>query len=146
MTRTTPLSRALLLSAALTAPVAAQVTLATPQRCSMAFEVAVREGPSAGALLDGEFSFSLDRAGSLQGSFALHDGRTLAVSGHAIGRLLGLTIDMGGGQYLWGTGTGSQAIAGPECGAAIGGTLAGPLDGDIGDWKRKGKPGQGTLN
>lgn len=132
-------------SAALVAPVSAQVADATIQRCVMEFEAAVRQGPSAGLVLEGEFRFSLDRAGMLQGHFALRGGRSLPVTGQAIGRLLGLSFDMGGGQYLWGTGAGSQPIAGPECGAAIGGTFAGPLDGDIGDWKPKGRPKPGTL-
>lgn len=114
--------------------------------CSMGFEAAVRQGPSAGVVLLGELSFAVERSGVLTGEFALEDGQTIPVVGQVTGRLIGLVFDLGQEQYVWGTGMGLNPIVSEDCGGALGGTFAGPADGDLGDWKPKGKPGKGILN
>lgn len=108
--------------------------------CGMDFDVAVRSGPSAGLSLKGDLYFSFDRAGELQGDFTPEGGKAIPVVGQVHGHLIGLVFDFGDAGIVWGTGTGVNPIFGLDCGDVVGGLFAGPADGDIGDWKGKGKP------
>lgn len=108
--------------------------------CGLDFEVAVRHGPSAGLRLKGDLFFSFDRSGALRGDFTPTGGSRVPTVGQVQGRTMGLVFSFGGEEYVWGTGSAAQPIFGLDCGAVIGGTFAGPKDGDIGDWIAKAKP------
>lgn len=114
--------------------------------CSMGFEAAVRQGPAAGLVLLGELNFAVDASGSLEGAFVLDDGQSIPTFGQVNGRAIHLVFSLGDEQYVYGTGTALEPIVSESCGATMGGTFAGPGEGDLGDWRPKGKPRPETLN
>lgn len=114
--------------------------------CSMGFEAAVRQGPAAGLVLLGDLNFAVDASGSLEGAFVLDDGQSIPTFGQVNGRAIHLVFDLGDEQYVYGTGTALEPIVSENCGAEVGGTFAGPGEGDLGDWRRRGKPKPEVLN
>jgi hypothetical protein len=115
---------------------------------SMGFEAAVRIGPSAGTVLDGMLTLDMSEDGAIdRGSFVLADGAEIPVVGQISGRAISLLFDLGDGAFVAGTGLAQDDLERcPEViDGFVGGPLAGPGEGDLGDW-RKGKPGRGVLN
>ena len=109
--------------------------------CSIDFEAAVRQGPSMGTALNGKLSFDIADDGSLMGNLVTTDNKTIPVVGQVNNRAISLGFELQKvgeqteGMYIFGTGLAWLPIA-PEsqCGAIMGGTFAGPMPGDLGDW------------
>jgi hypothetical protein len=97
-------------------------------------------------VLLGDLSFTVDSTGSLDGAFVLEDGSSIPTVGQVNGRAIHLVFSLGDEQYVYGTGTALQPIVSESCGETMGGTFAGPGEGDLGDWRPKGKPKNETLN
>jgi hypothetical protein len=114
----------------------------------MEFEAAVRIGTSAGTVLEGVLTLDMSEHGAIdRGSFVLADGAEIPVVGQIDGRAISLLFDLGDGAFVAGTGLAQDDLKScPEViDGFVGGPLAGPGEGDLGDWRRKGKPGKGVI-
>ncbi|MEA2595561.1 MAG: hypothetical protein QOF01_2030 [Thermomicrobiales bacterium] len=110
-------------------------------RCVVAFEAAIRQGPSAGMVYQGilrlplEADSAIDHGTLIVGVGEDDDAPQLSevpVVGQASGRAVNLLITVGDGQYVYGIGTFEHPVG--RCQGRMGGPLVGPLPGDAGDW------------
>lgn len=101
--------------------------------CGMLFEVAVRQGPSAGARLRGILKIGADATGAVTGTLMAADGTILPVVGQATGKAITLFFDGGTAGQLYGVGVINGDLA--TCAISdMGGPVVGPAAGDSGDW------------
>ena len=117
----------------------------------LSLELAVRQGPNAGAAWRGELRVSTDETGGLSGVYmarkdeagasmeaAAADADPMAgtqelpVVGQANGRAINLMITVADGQHVFGVGTLENDIS--QCAGEMGGPFVGPEAGDTGDW------------
>jgi hypothetical protein len=70
----------------------------------------------------GSLTFQVDTSGGLSGSFIAEGRPALQVVGQISGRTVNLAADLGGGQYLFGSGTAQSTANG--CPMIAGGPLA----------------------
>jgi hypothetical protein len=111
----------------------ANATSRSDSMCVQPFEIAIHQGPSAGLVLQGMLALQVKKDGRIDnGVFVLPDGSRLTVVGQTHGRAVHLLVDRGDGQFIFGVGTGQQAIR--ECTGPVGGPAVGPLPGDSGAW------------
>lgn len=110
--------------------------------CSLPFRATVNVGPSQGTVLEGDLIFDVDMTGDLQGQLEMEDATAIPVFGQVVGRAISLIFELepgsedSAGSYIYGTGTTRNPILeDPQCGTVLGGTFAGPEEGDMGDWK-----------
>jgi hypothetical protein len=105
------------------------------------FTAVVRQGPTRGMILAGKLRLRASRDGAVDGSVVSNDGAVLVnLVGQVNGHALYLTFDLG---YSGRTRTrmfavGTLSTAFPDCTGAMGGSLTGPQDGDLGDWSANG--------
>ena len=90
--------------------------------CSGSFKASTRLGVGEGLELLGNLTFQIDPSGALSGNFAGGGQTSIQVVGQVSGRSVNLAADLGGGQYLFGSGT-AQSIAN-GCPTIAGGSLA----------------------
>ena len=102
-------------------------------RLLVPFEIAVRQGPNAGLLLEGGLALTIAPSGAIdEGSFTLDDGSVIAVVGQTTGRALNLIFDLRERGLAYGVGT---AVFDPrQATGPMGGPFVGPAAGDLGDW------------
>jgi hypothetical protein len=119
----------------------AQEQMSEAVKCVIPFKAAVNVGPSSGTALEGNLMIEVDGAGDLQGQLEMESGEPIPVFGQVVGRAISLifelepTTESAVGSYIFGTGTTRNPIqTDPLCGTALGGTFAGPEEGDTGDW------------
>lgn len=120
----------------------AALTAAQSQTCTLAFNGAIRLGPSTSELiaggktpgaLAGQLTFGLDAQGALsQARLQLADGTSFPFVGQATGRAFNARVDFGNGLVLVTVGTADQDLS--ACQGQIDGVLTGPQIGDLGDW------------
>ena len=99
------------------------------------FRASVHQGPSAGLAMRGTLRLTIGRSGALNGALIQRSGRKvnrIRVVGQVQGRSISLLMKLRGRRYVAGTGTIEHPIR--RCRGFIGGTLAGPFNGDIGSW------------
>lgn len=118
------------------------------QSCSMAFEATVGVGPNTGLALTGDLVFEIAPDGQIPQGWLIPDsGAPIPVSGQVQGRSIGLLFQVGEDQAIFGTGVAGGDLS--QCDGTwdgdLGGPFAGPASGDLGDWRRKGKPGKGVI-
>jgi hypothetical protein len=120
---------------------AAAVSAMQDATCLLEIVAAIRLGPSAGVIIDGnvpgelrgELSFAIGADGAIDsGRFRLEGGAELPVVGQADGRALNLRVDIAADQTLILVGTSAQRLE--QCTGDIDGLLTGPRVGDLGDW------------
>jgi len=106
--------------------------------CSGSFKANTDLGIGEGLKLLGNLSFQIDTSGALSGNFAGGGGQAIQVVGQVSGRSVNLAADLGGGQYLFGSGTVQSAANG--CPMIAGGPLvvesapgSGPAE-RVGSW------------
>ena len=124
--------------------------------CTMAFEVTVHEGPSAGLILAGILNFSIDENSALTGTLTREDGpimnssmemgdSSLPVTGQVNGQGVNLLFVLNEDLALAGIGTSSVDLR--QCAEAddffVLGPAVGPQAGDQGDWRGRGGRGGG---
>ncbi len=95
------------------------------------FEAAVHVGSDAGLSLAGTLLLEVTD-GSAEGTMTRDDGTSLPLVGQVTGRAISLVIDLGDGQYIFGTGASWNDFL--SCDSVGGGTFTGPNPGDLGDW------------
>lgn len=105
------------------------------------FQAMVRQGPTRGMILAGRLRLRADYNGEVVGTIVSPDNAVLVhLSGTVVGRALNLTFDLGYSGYtrtrMFAVGTLTTPF--PDCTGAMGGTITGPQDGDIGDWSANG--------
>jgi hypothetical protein len=106
--------------------------------CSGSFKASTGLGIGEGLELLGSLSFQIDTSGALSGNFAGGGGPAIQVVGQVSGRSVNLAANLGGGQYLFGSGTAQSTANG--CPMIAGGPLvvesapgAGPAE-RVGSW------------
>jgi hypothetical protein len=106
--------------------------------CSGSFKANTDLGVGEGLKLLGSLTFQVDTSGGLSGSFVGTGQPAIQVVGQVSGRSVNLAADLGGGQYLFGSGTVQSAANG--CPMIAGGPLsiesapsAGPAE-RVGSW------------
>ena len=106
--------------------------------CSGSFKASTGLGIGEGLELLGSLSFQIDTSGALSGNFAGGGGPPIQVVGQVSGRSVNLAANLGGGQYLFGSGTAQSTANG--CPMIAGGPLsvesapgAGPAE-RVGSW------------
>jgi hypothetical protein len=90
--------------------------------CSGSFKASTGLGIGEGLELLGSLSFQVDTSGALRGRFAGGGRSPIQVVGQVSGRSVNLAADLGGGQYLFGSGTAQSSANG--CPTIAGGPLA----------------------
>jgi hypothetical protein len=90
--------------------------------CSGSFKASTGLGIGEGLELLGSLSFQIDTSGALSGNFAASGRSPIQVVGQVSGRSVNLAADLGGGQYLFGSGTVQSAAN--DCPMIAGGPLA----------------------
>jgi hypothetical protein len=90
--------------------------------CSGSFKASTGLGIGEGLELLGSLSFQIDASGALSGNFSGGGQPSVRVVGQVSGRSVNLAADLGGGQYLFGSGTVQSAAN--ECPMIAGGPLA----------------------
>lgn len=118
------------------------------QSCTLPFEATVGTGPNAGFAMSGDLVFEIAEDGQVpQGWLIRETDAAVPVTGQITGRSIGLIFDLGDGGVLFGTGIadGEMMACDGLWEGDLGGPFAGPESGDLGDWRRKGKPGKGLL-
>lgn len=123
-----------------TIPVAARAAQGDDDVCVLAFQAAVRLGPSLDGNENewaGELRFSLDEDGAVSDGSLLLDGLdeqdAFPVTGQATGSTLIFRIEtLEDGAAVVAVGAGERDIS--RCRGTYSGLLSGPLPGDIGDW------------
>ncbi len=91
----------------------------------------VRLGPDKGMSWKGILKLSVASSGAVSGVLERSGAASVKVSGTAMGQSITLVFDLGG-KYVFGTGGLNRDIR--QNPTALGGTLSGPAEGDIGDW------------
>jgi hypothetical protein len=100
--------------------------------CAGSFKATTDLGVGEGLKLLGSLSFQVDPSGSLSGTFTSGGQPDIQVVGQVSGRAVNLAADLGGGKYLFGSGTmqssanGCPTIAGGPLAVEAGGTSGGP--------------------
>jgi hypothetical protein len=100
--------------------------------CTGSFKATTDLGIGEGLKLLGSLSFRVDPSGSLSGTFTSGGQPDIQVVGQVTGRSVNLAADLGGGQYLFGSGTvqssanGCPTIAGGPLAVETGSSAAGP--------------------
>lgn len=89
--------------------------------CSGSFKASTGLGIGDGLQLLGSLTFQVDTSGGLSGSFIAQGQPALQVVGQVSGRTVNLAADLGGGQYLFGSGTAQSTANG--CPMIAGGPL-----------------------
>ena len=92
----------------------------------------VRLGPDKGMVWKGVLRLTVATNGAVSGTLERPGGSTVKVTGTVIGQSISLVFDLGGGKYVFGTGGLNRDLR--QKPSAMGGTLAGPNEGNIGDW------------
>ncbi len=104
--------------------------------CVLPFDVAIRQGPSAGTDLLGYLALITDETGASSGAFVTEDEQTLPVVGQINGHAVNLMFTPAAGPPIFGVGTSAVDLS--TCHGALyspgGGPLVGPNAGDSGDW------------
>jgi hypothetical protein len=104
--------------------------------CVLPFDVAIRQGPTAGTELLGYLALITDETGATSGAFVTDDEQTLAVVGQINGHAVNLMFTPAEGPPIFGVGTSAVDLS--TCHGAlytpVGGPLVGPEAGDSGDW------------
>ena len=96
------------------------------------FTATVRLGPDRGWFLAGDLRLEVNRDGTASGRLTRMGKATVNVSGTIKAQAVHLAFEVDGAKYVFGTGVLDRPVdASPK---AMGGTLAGPREGDIGDW------------
>ncbi len=90
--------------------------------CTGSFNATTDLGIGEGLKLLGSLSFQLDPSGSLSGTFTSGGQPDIQVVGQVTGRAVNLAADLGGGKYLFGSGTMQGSANG--CPTIAGGPLA----------------------
>ena len=90
--------------------------------CSGSFKASTDLGIGEGLKLLGSLTFQVDTSGGLSGSFIGTGQPAIQVVGQVSGRSVNLAADLGGGQYLFGSGTVQSSANG--CPTIAGGPLA----------------------
>jgi len=90
--------------------------------CSGSFKASTGLGIGEGLELLGSLTFQVDTSGALSGNFAGGGRPAIQVVGQVSGRSVNLAADLGGGQYLFGSGTAQSTANG--CPTIAGGPLA----------------------
>jgi hypothetical protein len=90
--------------------------------CSGSFKASTGLGIGEGLELLGSLTFQIDTSGALSGNFAGGGRSPIQVVGQVSGRSVNLAADLGGGQYLFGSGTAQSSANG--CPTIAGGPLA----------------------
>ena len=90
--------------------------------CTGTFKATTDLGVGEGLKLLGSLSFQIDPSGSLSGTFTSGGQPDIQVVGQVSGRAVNLAADLGGGKYLFGSGT-MQGLAN-GCPTIAGGPLA----------------------
>jgi hypothetical protein len=106
---------------------------ATGELCLIPFEMAVRQGPSAGTKFSGVLAVKTDQEGRVDGTFVAGGGALATVAGQATGRAVTLVFDLGQNGVVYGVGGGDADFSSCRM-RSLGGPLVGPLPGDAGDW------------
>jgi hypothetical protein len=124
----------------MTQPAAAQAS-GKIQKCTLPFDASVTQGPSAGTKLSGKLTFQVDQTGDFTGELVTASAAKIAVVGQVVGRAVSLVFelekatDTSKGSYIFGTGaTLHRIMDSKDCGGVLGGTFAGPKEGDTGHW------------
>lgn len=100
--------------------------------CTGSFKATTNLGVGEGLNLLGSLSFQVDPSGSLSGTFTTGGQPDIQVVGQVSGRAVNLAADLGGGKYLFGSGTmqnsanGCPTIAGGPLAVETGGSSGGP--------------------
>ena len=100
--------------------------------CTGSFRATTDLGIGEGLKLLGSLSFQVDSSGGLSGTFASGGQPDIQIVGQVTGRAVNLAADLGGGQYLFGSGTvqssanGCPTIAGGPLAVETGSSSAGP--------------------
>ena len=100
--------------------------------CTGSFKATTDVGIGEGLKLLGSLSFRVDPSGSLSGTFTSSGQPDIQVVGQVAGRSVNLAADLGGGKYLFGSGTvqssanGCPTIAGGPLAVETGSTSGGP--------------------
>ena len=89
--------------------------------CSGSFKASTGSGIGEALQLLGSLTFQVDTSGGLSGSFVGGGQPAIQVVGQVSGRSVNLAADLGGGQYLFGSGTVQSAANG--CPTIAGGPL-----------------------
>jgi hypothetical protein len=101
--------------------------------CFTELTATVRQGPSAGLALSGVLMMKADETGAIDGATLWTEAEDpIEIVGQANGRLIGLVLDAGEDQTIYGVGSMQTTL--DVCGGGMGGTFAGPVEGDSGDW------------
>jgi len=100
----------------------AAATSDSPVSCSGSFKASTGLGIGEGLELLGSLSFQIDTSGALSGNFARSGQPPIQVVGQVSGRSVNLAANLGGGQYLFGSGTAESTANG--CPTIAGGPLA----------------------
>lgn len=109
--------------------------------CRGDFSAGVRVGPNIGLEMHGELDYFLFTNGLLLGELkpASDGAAPVPFTGSAYGGLVGLVFELGknpdnpGQEWvIFGNGVAQGTLS--HCGSAMGGSFAGPVEGDIGDW------------
>lgn len=90
--------------------------------CSGSLKVTSGVGIGEGLKLLGNLNFQVDSSGGLNGIFSPGGQPDIVIVGQVSGRAVNLSADLGGGQYLFGTGTVQSSANG--CPMIAGGPLA----------------------
>ena len=89
--------------------------------CSGSFKASTGLGIGEGLKLLGNLTFQIDASGALSGNFAGGGQTAIQVVGQVSGRSVNLAADLGGGRYLFGSGTAQGTANG--CPTIAGGPL-----------------------
>lgn len=106
------------------------------KECSFSFVAGVRFGPNEGLEARGLLKLNVTRDGSLSGELGLADGSAIPVTGTTVGQSINMIFNLGGSRYIYGVGTSLEPMFDACGGFALGGPLAGPEEGDLGDWAK----------
>jgi hypothetical protein len=89
--------------------------------CSGSFKASTGLGLGEGFELLGSLNFQIDTSGALSGNFTGSGRSPIQVVGQVSGRSVNLAADLGGGRYLFGSGTAQSSANG--CPTIAGGPL-----------------------
>lgn len=100
------------------------------------FGVNVRQGPHAGTSYEGFLNLSIAGDGHARGGLLSLDEQAIPVTGQITGQSVSLLFTPAEDQHVYGVGVASEDLVGLHGfnKVAIGGVLAGPGEGDSGDW------------
>ncbi|MBI5954968.1 MAG: hypothetical protein HY865_25195 [Chloroflexi bacterium] len=100
--------------------------------CNLKLQVFVRQGPSANLAVSGQVAFGSNPWTSFKGDFVEENGLSHPISFYFDGQAVHFILDIEQGR-IFGTGVMENGIS--TCDGNGGGTLSGPVLGDLGDWR-----------